>query len=234
LAVSALAQRPSFEVAAIKPNHSGHNAIGGRGVCGRASGISVQNIPLSLLIEEAFRVKNFQVIGRPAWLTTERYDVEARAASPVPYEQCLLMTRSLLEDRFGLKSHRETREMPVLQLVLEKSGKLQKVDPNAPLGIRTFSTLTGQLDTRGTSMAQLADMLAVTNEIQNRVQDETRLDGFYQFKLEWTPDALASEGKPGPSLFTALLDQLGLKVKAGKGDVEVLVIDHIEKVPTAN
>jgi uncharacterized protein (TIGR03435 family) len=106
------------------------------------------------------------------------------------------------------------------------------VDAGAPLGIKTFDTIKGQLSTRGTSMQQLVGMLAMTGELDNLVVDGTGLDGYYEFTLEWTPPGREADAASGPSLFAALEEQLGLKLEPGKGPVEVLVIDHIERVPT--
>lgn len=196
----------------------------------------VRNIPLNLIIEPAYEVKEFQLLGRPAWLTSERFDIEARPGSPVKSDECKMMLQTLLADRFKLALHRETRQMPVYKLVVGKSGpKLHKVDADAPLGIKTFSTSKAELITRGSSMQQLAGMLAITGELENLVVDGTGLDGNYEFTLQWTPASQAADAAtPGPSLSTALQEQLGLKLEAGKGPVEVLMIDRIERKPTEN
>jgi len=91
---------PSFEVVSIKHNNSGNNAIGGHGVCLTGGRVSVSNIPLNLIIEQAYGVKEFQVQGRPSWLTSERFDIEAKPGSPVKYDECTLMLWALLADLF--------------------------------------------------------------------------------------------------------------------------------------
>jgi len=228
------ANAPAFEVASIKLNHSGTNGIGGSGVCSSGGKVSVRNIPLNLIIEQAYGIKEFQLLARPGWLTSERFDIDARPGSRVGYDDCKRMLQSLLAERFKLALHPETRQLPIYKLVVGRNGpKLHKVDADAPLGIKTFDTNKGQLITRGTSMPQLAGMLAMTGELENLVVDGTGLDGYYEFTLEWAPSSVPAEVSPGPSLFTALQEQLGLKLEATKGPVETLVIDHVER-PSEN
>jgi len=237
LSVGAAAQndpRPAFEVVSIKPNKSGSNAIGGSGVCSSRGGVSVRNISLGSLIEQAYGIKEFQLLGRPNWLGSERFDIEAKPGSRIGPDDCKLMVQSFLADRCKLMLHSETRQLPIYKLAAGRNGpKLHKVDADAPLGAKVFDTSRGQLITRGTSMSQLAAMLAITGELENLVVEGTGLDGYYEFSLEWTPSILAADAAPGPSLFTALQEQLGLKLEAGKGPVSVLVIDHVEK-PSEN
>ena len=224
----------SFEVATIKHNISGSNAIGGS-TCLSGGKVSVKNIPLNLIIELAFDVKGFQLLGRPSWLNSERFDIEAKPSAPVPYSQCKLMLRTLLVDRFKLATHSESKQLPVYKLIVAKNRlKIHPVDAAAMLGIRTFDTGKGQLVSGGISMAQLAGMLSLIREVEKQVADETGLAGNYEFTLNWTPDGPSADTVSGISIFSALQEQLGLKLEAGKGPVQVLVIDHIEKVPTEN
>lgn len=189
----------AFEVASVKPNVTGSNAIGGRGICYSGGGVSVRNIPLVMVIQQAYGIKRFQLVGGPAWLTSERYDIEAKPAAPATYDECKLMVRELLAERFKLAIHNEVRQLPVYRLMLAKNGpKMRKVEPGAPLGIRTFNSISGQLSTRGNSMAQLAGMLAVTVDVENQVIDATGLEGFYEFNLEWAPGPASPDANPGP------------------------------------
>jgi len=211
--------------------------MGGRGLCGGGSGgVSIHKYPLSRVIEQAYGIKGFQLVGRPSWLSTERFDIEAKAASRAGYDECKVMLQHLLEDRFKLQTHREVRQLPVYRLTVARNGpKLRKLQPDAQQGVKTFNTMAGELSVYATSMPQLVRMLSMTGELDNQVLDSTGLDGIYEFTLKWTPAAMAGPDSPeGPSLFTALQEQLGLRLEAGRGDVEVLVIDHVEKVPTEN
>lgn len=145
------------------------------------------------------------------------------------------MLRTLLAERFKLALHTETKQLPIYKLVVAKNGpRLHKAPPGAPVGVKTFNSILGQLITSGTSMPQLAGMLMSTGELENLVVDGTRLDGYYEFTLEWTPESRSADSTPGPSLFLALQERLGLKLESGRGPVQVLVIDQIEKVPTEN
>ena len=225
----------SFDVATIKPNRAGHNAMGGHGICSRGI-TSITNYSLSTIIQGTYDMKEFQILGRPSWLSSETFDIQAQSESLVSIEQCKLMMQTLLAERFGLQLHRETRQLPVFRLVIARNGpKLRRIADGDPTGVREFITSTkGRLDTRGNTMQQFAQMLAGTRELDNLVIDATGLEGYYEFTLEWTPASLALDGAPGPALTTALQEQLGLKLESGKGSVEVLVIDHVEKTPTAN
>jgi uncharacterized protein (TIGR03435 family) len=227
------AQTPAFEVATIKPNRSGHNAIGGRGVCTSQGGVSVSNIGLGHLIVEVYGLRDVQVLGRPNWFDSERFDIEARPAAPATYEQCKLMVRTLLAERFGLTAHRETREAPVFFLTVAKNGpKLRTGEQNK--GARIMDTSRGRIVSAGVSMAFLARLLSYAGEIEKMVIDSTGLSGYYEFELNWAPQGLTPDGTSGTSIFTALQEQLGLKLEAGRGPVEVLVIDHINRQPTEN
>src|SRR5579871_4795810 len=178
---------PSFEAASIRPNHSGSNAIGG-GVCSRGGRVSVKNITLDLIIEQAYGIQDFQLLSRPSWLSSDRFDIEAKPESRVGFQDCNLMLRSLLADRSTLALHRETRQMRVYKLIVGKNGpKLQKVNTDAPLGIEQFNSVTGQLITKGISMSQLAEMLGAMGELEKLIVDDTGLDGYYKFKVEWSP-----------------------------------------------
>ncbi len=227
------ARAPAFDVAAIKPNRSPQSTMGG-GLC--YGGItSITNYSLSEIVQQIYDVRKFQIVVRPSWFGSEKFDIRARSESRVNYQQCVLMMQALLTERFGLRLHRETRQMSVFRLVIAKGGaKLRKIPDGAPIGVKTFNTNTGRLDTRGSSMQQLARMLAVTGELESLVIDATGLDGAYEFTLEWTPPSIPPDASQLPGLLTALQQQLGLKLESGKGPVEVLVIDHVQKKPTEN
>jgi uncharacterized protein (TIGR03435 family) len=138
------AQTPAFEVATIKQNKSGHNAIGGRGVCTGRGGVSVSNIGLGQLIVEVYGLRDVQLVGRPSWFDSERFDIEAKPSAAATYEQCKLMVQNLLAERFGMKAHRETREAPVYFLSVAKGGpKLRPGDQNK--SARIMDTSRGRI-----------------------------------------------------------------------------------------
>jgi uncharacterized protein (TIGR03435 family) len=265
------ADRPKFEVASVRPNTSGDNKVnigiqpGGR--------VTAVNVPLVMIIRNAYQLQDNQLVGAPDWVLTERYDITAKAEREFPPplpggapSPAQLMFQSLLEERFKLAVHRETRELPIYTLVLaRKDGKLgsqltrSTLDceavaaarragaPTAPLkpGDRPICSMRmgfGQLVGTGFPLSNLARSLSQV--VQRSVVDRTELTGHFDFDIKWTPDQLPSRpGMPadqpfrmngveidpnGPSIFTALQEQLGLKLEATRGPVEVLVIDHVE------
>ena len=185
-----------------------------------------------MLLRNAYSVQSYQILGGPGWMNSVGFDIEARAvAGEPPREQVLKMIQALLADRFHLALHRETRQLPVYNLVVGKTGpELQTAASNAAPA-RTIKR--GQLITQKMSMTMLANLLAL--ELKRPVMDETALKGEFAFTLEWTLGLSESDVGPSsrPSLFTAVQEQLGLKLEPAKGPVEVLVIDHLEK-PSEN
>jgi uncharacterized protein (TIGR03435 family) len=200
---------------------------------------------LSDAIAQAYRVQYGQISGA-AWLDTERFDIAAKIPAGVAMDQIPRMLQALLADRFKLQLHRENKKLPIYALVVDKNGlKLQKAE--SPGGVSAgFNPGRAHMSGRF-SMPQLADYLS--HRLGRPVLDQTGLDGAYAIALEWVPDPTdepgsapvtppaAGEGTSvasGPSIFTALREQLGLTLAAMKGPVEILVIDHAEKVPTEN
>jgi uncharacterized protein (TIGR03435 family) len=256
---------PSFEVASVKKNTSGDSRSPMRTQPGGR--FTATNVRLKGLIATAFEMADSpslvdsRILGGPDWIGSERYDIVAKSSTEFrpspdgPDRQLLLMLRSLLEDRFKLRAHRETRELPVYELVVARAdGKLgpglhkSPVDCDALIAAGTRPSrqpgepppcglMGGPARTiaGGGTMQQLAANLTVRQE--RLVFDKTGLTGRFAFNLAWTPDRIPTEAPPpgippidpnGPSLFTALQEQLGLKLEPAKGPVEVLVIDSIE------
>jgi uncharacterized protein (TIGR03435 family) len=229
---AAFAQTPqALEVASIRPNHSGStdsnvdSTAGGR--------LTVTNETLKELIKLAFSVKDYQISGAPGWIDSERYDIAAKTASAVKLsledEKSLL--RTLLADRFSMKSHRETKEDIIYTLRIGKDGsRLTRHDDGT--GTKARASCGHLLGGRVTT-AVLATMLS--RQLEHDVADETGLPGKYDFQLDWTPDAGPCPGSTAdqPSIFTAVQQQLGLRLESAKGAVEILVIDHIQ-APSEN
>jgi uncharacterized protein (TIGR03435 family) len=233
-----LAQTPvsekaaKFEVASIKPTSTqdGSFAInfppGGR--------FSARNITVHNLLRSAYGLEDYQIAGGPAWINSPGFDIEAKAEAVgggVPREQILTMIQSLLADRFRMAMHRETQQLPVYNLVVGKTGvRMQAADPDAE---EDRSLRMGHLIARRMSMTTLGNLLAF--DLKRPVKDETGLSGEFAFTLDWTRGLGESDAgqSSGPSLFTAVQEQLGLKLESAKGPVEVLVIDRLEK-PSEN
>jgi uncharacterized protein (TIGR03435 family) len=249
-------------VASIKLNKSADRramimpARGGR--------FTATNIPLQFLITLAYDVKDFQLFGAPAWLASERYDIEAKAEGDPGFDAVRPMLQTLLEDRLQFKFHRETKELAVYALVVAKAGKLHQAEgecgprpdgpppppepgkmPSPPCG--GFFVFPGRLSGQKIAITQLIDSLS--RFTGRTVLDKTNLTGKYDIDLQYTPEQGQFQGPPGgapnglpplppidpngPSLFTALQEQLGLKLQSQKGPVEMIVIDHIER-PSEN
>ena len=262
--------RPSFQVATIKPSKPDETVSGMRFSDG-GRGFVTTNATLRDLIQEAYNVKSTnQIIGAGGWMTSEKFDIEARledaefsllAAMPMEQkiDQIRLMVQSLLRERFALSLDESTRQSTFFLLVQAKGGSRLRPSLMAPLdpdGIKVPHPVTGptllrkgpgKIEAAGVSMALLSDTLARMPElggeggftIGDLVVDKTGFTGSYDWSLNWTPLVLSQSGDEGvqnngaPALFTAVQEQLGLKLGKTKGPVEVLVITHVEK-PTAN
>jgi uncharacterized protein (TIGR03435 family) len=230
-AISALGQAPvalpEFEVASVKPSDpESTSAI-------RRSGyrLNTTNTSLQKLVTWAYDIPDDRLFGKPKWLDSVRYDIAAEAPQgPLERGQLQRMMQSLLAARFQLAIHREARELPMYMMVAGKNGpKVHPVETREGIGQNPFS-MTGRGRLTGTKVT--AGMLAkvLSDQLGRAVQDGTGLTGVFDFTLEWAPDS----DPAGPSLFTALQEQLGFKLEARKGPVEVIVIDHMESTPTGN
>lgn len=233
LVASALPAQPrEFEVASIRLSQSQPNAgtsfnvfPGGR--------IRITNEPVKLLIRTAFQLQNSQIAGGPSWIETDRYDVEAKTDEALKLTPGALspLLRALLTTRFGLQFHRETRELPVAALVLDKNGP--KLKPKKEDETSGMSTHGGVAHSELVATAATLESLAayVGNRLGRLVIDKTGLAGEYDFTLEFS-----SDDKPDnttPDLVTALRSQLGLRLESQKAPVEILVIDRLQR-PTDN
>jgi uncharacterized protein (TIGR03435 family) len=249
----AFAQRPAlmqFEVASIKPSPPGRTVDqGGLRTEFSARGFRAVNLGVKDLIVAAYRRDYSQVSGGPKWIdpnmltTDDRYNIEAKAAGEASEDQIRQMLQTLLMDRFKLAAHGESVTQTVYDLVVAKrSPRLQEV--KVEQYVSKARTGGGRVIADQLTMRDLATHL--TGQVRTPVADKTGLTGVYKFSLEWTPESLRvpgigappANGEPGidangPSLFTALQEQLGLKLEPAKGTVEVLVIDHVER-PSEN
>jgi uncharacterized protein (TIGR03435 family) len=237
---------PVFEVATIKPSEPGRQ---GKGIRVQGRHFSTLNTSLSDLISFAYGVHAHQITGAPDWLETDKYDLAAQpdGEGEPNDKQWKMMLQKLLADRFKLTFHRDKKELTVYAIVVGKTGpKLTKSDgdPNSLPGLG-FRGL-GALVARNATMTDFAGLMQSV-VLDRPVVDQTELSGRYNFKLNWTPDenqfgglgmrppAPADNAAPAsnPDLFTAIQEQLGLRLKPAKEPVDVLVIDHVEK-PSAN
>jgi len=233
-ALTAQEKRPEYEAASIKPNISGSTSSSTNGTKGQ---IVFTNQSLKRLIERAYTVKPFQVIA-PAWAEGVNFDIIAKYPADSQREDNPLMLRTLLEDRFKLAIHRESKDMPGYALVVAKGGaKLQASAEQGDNGSSTNTNSDGRLTkltAKHTSMAVLADLIG--RSLGEMVVDKTGLQGNYDFELRWARENPnpAPDAEPLPSIFTAVTESLGLRLQAQKVPVEIIVVDRLERVPTEN
>jgi uncharacterized protein (TIGR03435 family) len=236
----------AFEVATIKPSNPatpGQSILVGRG---GGNLFTTTNTTLNDLITFAYGIHVRQIAAGPSWLESERYDLSAKPEQPgIPNAtQLKTMLQKLLAERFGLAFHNEKRELSAYTITVAKSGpKLEKSESGGILpgfGGRG----PGAIGVRNSTMPEFADFLQA-RLLDRPVVDQTGLSGRFNFTLEWRPDAaqLAGRGpnapqlppelESRPDLFTAIQEQIGLKLEAAKAPVEVFVIDRVQK-PSEN
>jgi uncharacterized protein (TIGR03435 family) len=219
---------PRFEVASIKLTTA--NSSSSTGLRTGNGRLTVGNETLKRCIMGAFAVGPNQIVGGPEWIAIDRFDISARAEEPVNSDAVIMaMLRTLLAERFKLVAHRETREMRAYVLEVAKNGpKLQKADP----GSASTQNGRGMIEAKVITMTRFAEVLS--RQLDFPVVNETGIDGIFNLTLQWTPEsAKPSNGDGGPSIFTAIQEQLGLRLTSRKAPVEVVVIDHVEK-PSEN
>jgi uncharacterized protein (TIGR03435 family) len=263
----AAGDRPSFEVASVKPNTSaGPNQIR-VGMPGNGR-FTINNMPLAELIRFAYELQPFQLSGGPDWINSQRFDITATTGGQSGPPLVRQMLQSLLAERFNLVVHTETKDMAIYEMVVARSDRrlgekmrgsgpdcapltmpagMQQPPPapagaargTPPPGAPGCPTIFGNgfLSARRTSMEQLARNLSRT--VRRIVVDKTNLSGFYDIDLEFMPDGPLPQQAPGapqfpnpnpdaPSIYTALQEQLGLKLESARGPVEQMVIDRVE------
>lgn len=245
IALAQSPKRPAFEVAVVKPKGSG-----ARGACCRVQPggmLSATAATLRNVIEWTYEVQDYQILGGPGWLDSERFDITAKPEHPVDAsidnrDYFRQMVQGLLEDLFKLTLRRETRDLPAYALTVAKGGpKLRPLQkPENPTESR-IHVANGQLIAERVTMGLFAREV-LSNVLGRVVIDKTGLTAYYDFKLERAPevsikapdgDSETNADRTGPSLFTAIQDQLGFKLESQKAPVEILVVEHAEK-PDAN
>lgn len=205
-------------------------------------GFMVINGTVHMLLTAAYDANQDQLIGEPGWAKTDRFDIEAKVTGPeaatvakLTAEQRRAMLQQLLAERFKVTAHRETRELPVYTLKVAKGGaKLKQSQSGAEVKKGTMMAGKNSIDAQDAPLSLLASVLS--NQLGRTVIDKTALTGTYEFRMRWTPDDAppplingSPDPNPPPGIFTAIEEQLGLKLNAAKGPVDVIVVDHLEK-----
>jgi uncharacterized protein (TIGR03435 family) len=244
---------PRFEVASVRLNTSSDGLVMIQTQKGR---FIARGFTLSALIRNAYRVQEFQIVGGPDWINTERFDVEATFPddSGAQAARTDLMLRALLAERFRLAVHNERRDRPVFALVFARADR--KPGPELQKSTTDCATAKGPdacgstvapgfMRLRGRTMAQFAESLSqLTNtgsSLNRMIVDRTGLEGTHNLTLQFTPDNIPPVSIPGippidpngPSIFTALQEQLGLKLDSSTGMVDVVIVDSAAR-PTPN
>ena len=247
---------PDYDVASVKENEAGDRMMR---IMNTPDGFSCTNIPLSTIIGIAYGVRQDLISGGPGWVTSTGFDVEAKVAGSdleafkkLSPRQRNTLLQSLLADRFHLKLHHETKVLPMYDLVVAKGGpKLKPAPtpdtppngpPNATKGLgaakpRGMMTMgPGMFKGEGLPIKSLTNNLS--SILEHTVVDKTGLPGDYDFDLKWTPEEGAPSADNGSaessaSIFTAIQEQLGLKLQSTKGPVDTLIIEHVE-LPSKN
>jgi uncharacterized protein (TIGR03435 family) len=238
-ALPLLAQTPSFEVASVKPAQP--HASGSPFDVTIAGGIMASHVSAGMLIQMVYSLKPFLIFGSPGWLDSEEWAIVAKPPEGTPpvnppkiTPELRLRLQALLADRFHLIVHHETREMPVYALVIARNGP--KLPPPDGKDFRLKLGRGSIVATGGAKIAMLASV--ISNQLDRPVIDETGLTDSYSITLRWTPEPpagapnqaqTAAADPTSPSFFTALQEQLGLKLESKRRPVEVLVIDHVER-----
>ena len=238
-----------YEVVSIHKSAPGQTNV--RIGPGPQGGIRTENTSAMLLLTTAYNIQDYQIVGGPHWASSDRFDVtftpDTAEITPAPGMDPKVIQASMhrngqrlqavLRDRFSLVLRRETRELPIYSLTQAPRGN--KLSPNAveKSGFPSMRMTSNGTDVTAVNatMEMLAQQLSMT--LRRPVHDETGLNGRYDFKLEWDPEPDASpdvhDSSPGPSIFTAITEQLGLRLESKKGPVQVYVVEKIER-PTEN
>lgn len=242
---AAISQRPSFEVASVRAHDPGDRKHFNNFQAYPDGRFTSDNCSLWMLLHYAFQIQPYQFAGGPDWIKSTGYDLNAKPGEVHGFDDIPLMLQGVLEDRFQLKYHWETREQPVYNLVVTKPGKLREsvIKTDCP---RPFShpegipedAPCGDLEnrsgyTKGYKLSSSEFAASLSWLLSKPVVDKTNLSGHYDVELRWTPESAAirpdASEQNAPDIFTAIQEQLGLKLQAAKGPVRVFVIDHVEK-----
>ena len=244
--VPLLAEDFTFEVASVKPTGS---AAKGSSIWTNETGFRTENTPLNFLIQFAYNAQDYQIIGAPSWVKDDGWDINAknevaevdklllqdRKSVEARTERMRSRVRHMLQDRFQLKVRQEEKELPVYALTVDKTGlKIEAIKEPKGNMRSNRSNAAGTIHGEGIALDRLSQTLG--NILERPVVDETGLDGFYDIDLKYSldtsapgNDAAPSEDVTGPSIFTALREQLGLRLAGKKGPVTTWVVEKVEK-----
>jgi uncharacterized protein (TIGR03435 family) len=232
-------KRAEFEVASFKPSPPAQRpkiVINGLGTF-RGGRLTFSNASLNDLLKYAYGMTSDAQLAGPEWIASKavRFDIEALAPVDTPRDRLALMLQALLADRLKLAAHHEQRELRYLSLTVGKDGPKMRAAEEHPADDTAYN-VAGRIVRKRISMPQLA--LLIARFERQPVIDGTGLDGFYEVKLEWVPGDLSAtepaDTPAGPSIYSAVQSQIGLKLEGRRGPLDVLVIDSVQNVPVEN
>jgi uncharacterized protein (TIGR03435 family) len=240
LPLAAAPAQPAFDVASVKPSPPPEGDLININLGTVNHGVvTLNNTTLSECTRYAYGLVSEDQISGPDWIRDRhiRFDIIAKAPPETPTDQLLAMLRTLLTERFHMVLHREQRRIPHFDLAVTKNGpKLPLAEGDAPMARRYYGL--GRLSYTHVPMERLAVLLS--RQMRQPVVDKTGLSGAFEVELDWSPDdappgaPAEADGAPRPDIFSAIQQQLGLKLEASKEPLEVVVIDRAEKAPAAN
>lgn len=220
----------AFDVASVKPNDSGDQRVS---VGFTPDGYAASNVPLRLVVLSAYGVRPEHIANAPGWMSVNRFDISAKASGPTSRETLMAMLRALLAERFTLAARVEMRQQPIYALVRARADR--RPGPQLTASVRdcapgavsnpcrisgTIGAAAGAMTGIGQTMSELASYLG--RNADRMVVDRTGLEGRFDFELVWSGDSLNAE------LFTAVREQLGLRLEPARGEVPFVVIDRVE------
>jgi uncharacterized protein (TIGR03435 family) len=220
---------PTFDAASVKL-HADDDPLGTM-MQERPGTIFYRRTNLLTVIRRAYDVQFQQVVG-PPWLSTERYDIEAKLPADTPVPRLQLMLQSLLADRFRVQMHREKKELPAYSMEVAREGFKMHRSEGGELGYGPSRDASGNHLRGKITLQILANLLS--GVLGHPVLNQTELEGLYDVALDYTEDAQAQDTTTFPGLITAMRQQLGLKIESKKALFDMIVIDRVEKVPTGN
>lgn len=231
-----------FEVASVKRSTS--SSTDGR-INFTPGRMTAENMPLRFIITYAYNIRDYQLLGAPGWVESERYEISAKADGRPEPDQLRPMLQALLEERFRLKVHRSVEERSAYLMLPAKGGlKLPEsradcaalADERPAKGKSSFQcgswfASDDQFTGMKISMAQFGEWLA--GQVEGPVVDRTGYTGTFDIRLKWSRDDQPDSPGAAPAIYTVVLEQMGVKIESGKGPVEMLTVDHVER-PDAN
>lgn len=235
---------PAFDVASLKPVQLTPGADTYSANLGtiRHGELTMTNVTLADILRFAFAITNDEQISGPDWIRNKmvRFDILAKAQPDTPTDRLLLMLQALLQERFKLAYHREQKVLSFLALEVGKNGsKLREAQEGTDASGNKF--FIGAIVSNRVTMQMLTTVLS--RFLREPILDMTGLKGYYEVKLDWVPEGgqlgaaaadAATDGAGGPTIFNAVQNQLGLTLKPQKRPMDVIVVDHAEKVPVEN